>query len=676
MQFNGQTENKRLILKLRWVTIIVTSYIILFSKVNKLSSTFIILYILSNIFASRVPESFFVRSSFFYFLILFDTFMVSLGIYITSQFEADFYLVYFLIILFSAMARNFKVLIINAFIISGIYGWFLYKGGIDIEHLDQVILLRIPFIFIVNIFYGYLIHSYEDRMKRIRKDLNEVEESEKKYRQIVENSHDAVVLLDDKFGIEFFNNQLPQLTGYNYEELSGMDFRKLIKNSFLCGNDLNIVKDYKNYSFVEILRKDGLIRKVEINGSKFSIKENDSRIILFMKDRTEEEEMKERLIHSERLSAIGQLVSGVAHEINNPLTSIIGYGQLLLKEIKESRFKSEIKMIIDEALRASEIVRNLLTFARKYEPKMEMVDIKKLIEETLALKSYDLRVNNIEVVKDFDSELPEILMDPNKMKQVFLNIINNAEQAIKEIHRNGKLKINIRLFSNKVRIEFSDNGPGMPSENISKIFEPFFTTKTDGKGTGLGLSICYGIIKEHKGEIWAESEIGKGTSIFIEIPIRSVDVKKEKIKSEEEVYLDLKGKNILIIDDEPSIIDMLSKFFKLQQCSVETCLNGREALKKLIMEPFDFIICDIKMPGIDGIEFYRLLKEKGFSGLDRIIFITGDVINPNTEEFLNSIRNPYLIKPFDFDALKRILIGHTTFDKKDWVTPIQSARYE
>lgn len=655
MKLNGLSEHKRLVLRLRWVTIIVTSYILLFSKTGIFSYAFVVFYILSNLLTYRLPEKYFVRNSFFYFLIIFDTLMVSLGIYLTSQFEADFYLIYFLIILFAAMARNLKVLIINTFIISGIYGWFLLRNGIDIEHLEQGILLRIPFIFIINIFYGFLIHSYEDRMKKIRKDLNEIEKSEKRYRQIVESSHDAVVVTDNKFIIEFFNLQLSKLTNYNPQELYGMDLRKLL-NSPVIKEDFFSADNHKNYQPVEavIVGKDRIRRRVEINGSRFSLGEEDDRMIFFLKDVTEREEMKERLIHSERLSAIGELVSGVAHELNNPLTSVVGYSQLLLREIGDSRFKTEIKVIVDEALRASNIIRNLLTFARKYEPKMENVDINKLIDETLLLKSYDLKVNNIEVVKDFDNGIPNILIDPNRMKQVFLNIINNAEHAIKEVHKNGRISIVTRYLSGKIKIEFSDNGQGIPSDYIGKIFEPFFTTKKEGRGTGLGLSICYGIIKEYGGHIWAESKVGEGTSILIEIPAKLADI-EERVKNEARIDLNLVGKKGLLIDDELNIIDMLSRFFKLQGCYVEYAADGEKALKRLIENSFDFIVCDIKMPGIDGIEFYRMLKEKGFSEIDKIIFMTGDVMNPVTKDFLNSIKNPYLVKPFDFETLKKTL---------------------
>ena len=225
-------KHKQIVLRLRWVTIIITSYLILFGRgiasPQLLPSVVILFYLFSNLIAYFLPSSYFIKRSFFTMILLFDTLMVSLGIYITSQFNTDFYLVYFLIILFASIARDLKLLMINALVICGIYGWFLWTIGWDTKSLEEGILLRIPFIFIMNIFYGFLIQSFQEKTHRIKKELREVEESELRYRQIVEGAHEAVAILDEENRIKFFNGRLPQLTLYTPEELTGMELTKIM----------------------------------------------------------------------------------------------------------------------------------------------------------------------------------------------------------------------------------------------------------------------------------------------------------------------------------------------------------------------------------------------------------------------------------------------------------------
>jgi two-component system NtrC family sensor kinase len=663
MNLENTAGHKQVVLRLRWATIIITSYLILFSHgidfPRLFPSLLILFYLLSNVIVCLLPTSYFTKLSFFYIVLLFDTFMVSLGIYITSGFETDFYLVYFLIILFATIARSFKLLVVNALVICGISGWFLWTKGLDMKSLEEGILLRIPFIFIMNIFYGFLIQSFEERAKKIKMELKELEESEQRYRQIVESAHDAVAILDEEQRIKFFNKRLVQLTQYAPEELTGMEWAKLvneldrdkINKSMALKSDL--AEEGPIINEVEVFQKNGGKRKVEVSAAQFLLPMGKGHTIFYLKDITEKRQMEERLIRSERLSAIGELISGVAHELNNPLTSVVGYSQLFMKEIKDDELKKDAEAIAREASRASRIVRNLLTFARNQEPIKKMVDLNEIIERTIELRAYELKVNNIQVIKNLDSTLPSMLLDPHKMQQLFLNLINNAEQAMTEALKGGKLNITTcRKGDDRVCIQFLDDGPGIPRGNLNRIFEPFFTTKGEGKGTGLGLSISYGIVGEHGGEIWAESEVGNGASFFIELPILTGEVAK-RVKANLPKIFNVRGRKGLIIDDEVRIIDMLSKYFEAEGCITEMVSDGELALKKLDGASYDFILCDIKMPGMDGMTFYQKLKEGNSSYLSKIIFTTGDVVNPDTQEFLKSIKNPVLSKPFDLENIQK-----------------------
>jgi signal transduction histidine kinase len=224
---------------------------------------------------------------------------------------------------------------------------------------------------------------------------------------------------------------------------------------------------------------------------------------------------------TDRLASLGELASGTAHELNNPLTSIIGFSQLLMEREVPDDIREDLKLICSEAQRAASVTKNLLTFARKHAPVKQRDQINNIIEDVLKLRTYEHKVSGIEVERQLDPDLPEIMVDYFQMQQVFMNIIINAEYFMTRAHNKGTLTITTKKQSNTVMISFADDGPGIPLENLRRIFDPFFTTKEAGKGTGLGLSICHGIVTEHGGQIYAGSQLGKGATVFVELPINS-----------------------------------------------------------------------------------------------------------------------------------------------------------
>lgn len=238
-----------------------------------------------------------------------------------------------------------------------------------------------------------------------------------------------------------------------------------------------------------------------------------------IRDITERERMEGQLIITDRLASIGELSSGIAHELNNPLTSVIGFSELLLDKDVPDDIKEDLEVINREAKRTAQVVRNLLTFARKHDAEKKPVDINSIIEKVLELRAYEQKVSNIEINTRFASDLPEITADGFQLQQVFINIIINAEHFMTEAHRRGTLTITTERVGDIIRASFADDGPGIAKENLGHLFDPFFTTKEVGKGTGLGLSICYGIITEHGGRIYAESKLGKGATFVVELPI-------------------------------------------------------------------------------------------------------------------------------------------------------------
>jgi signal transduction histidine kinase/CheY-like chemotaxis protein len=377
--------------------------------------------------------------------------------------------------------------------------------------------------------------------------------------------------------------------------------------------------------------------------------------ILLEKGRERERQMQQELIISSRLASIGKLAAGVAHELSNPLTAVVGFSQILLDRDVPEDIKEDLEMINEQAERVAKIVSNLLTFARQSKAEVQYIDINSIISRVLEMRAYEMRVNNIQVTTQFDSDLPRTMADIGQLQQVFLNIIINAEQAMTKAHRKGKLSIKTEHIESNgsIIVSIADDGPGIAKGNLDKIFDPFFTTKSAGEGTGLGLSICHGIIKAHNGRIYAKSKSGKGATFFVELPIVT---KSEQLKfaelPEEESQRATRAR-IMVLDDEPSVCQFLSQALTEEGHNVETINNASAALERLKHEGYNLILLDIKMPGMDGIEFYKQVKKISPSLQRRVVFITGDIMSPNIQNFLDKTKAYYLSKPFDVEQLKK-----------------------
>ncbi|HET6615387.1 MAG TPA: ATP-binding protein [Dehalococcoidia bacterium] len=359
--------------------------------------------------------------------------------------------------------------------------------------------------------------------------------------------------------------------------------------------------------------------------------------------------VQERLLQSEKMSSVGQLVSGVAHELNNPLTGIMGFAQLLLLRELDDTARRQVETIYAEAERASKIVSNLLTFARRRKAQKESANLNTLIDRVLELRNYDLRVRNIDIALDMDPDLPETMLDTNQVQQVLLNIIINAEQAMRSEGGEGRLRISTRAQRGAVVASFADSGPGMSAETLRRIFDPFFTTKDAGEGTGLGLTISYGIIEDHGGRIWAESEPGRGTTFLIELPMLSAGnarAEPEAPSPPASPEAPRAGRRVLVVDDEDSIKELLTNVLEMDHHEVVLASNGREALDLVRSQPFDLIVSDVKMPIMGGAELYQRLRDEGHPLASRLIFVTGDTVAAETRAFLQGVPNPVLSKPF------------------------------
>ena len=381
------------------------------------------------------------------------------------------------------------------------------------------------------------------------------------------------------------------------------------------------------------------------------------------KDVSNEKLLQQQLIQSEKLSAIGELISGIAHELNNPLTGVMGYSQLLqLRNDLDDRARENLLKINNLALRCQKIVQNLLSFARKQKPERTSSDINDILERTIELRNYELSVNDIEIERRLDPSLPRTIADAHQLQQVFLNVITNAEQAMLDSHGRGKLVLQTRadLHKERIVIEISDNGPGIPEAHLTRIFDPFFTTKEVGRGTGLGLSLSYGIIKEHGGNIYARSKVGEGATFVVELPIIAAAPEARQATPELQALAlkfenVIRGKRILVVDDEQYILDFFVEVFQMFPLEVETASNGLAARTKIENGAFDLVITDFKMPQMSGRELYEWIKRERPDLTRRIIFVTGDTVSVETRSFLEKNETRVLAKPFKIEEVQEII---------------------
>jgi two-component system NtrC family sensor kinase len=304
---------------------------------------------------------------------------------------------------------------------------------------------------------------------------------------------------------------------------------------------------------------------------------------------------QEQLLQSEKMSALGQMVSGVAHELNNPLTAILGYAQLLEDEPLEPRHREYLDTIFKQAQRTHRIVQNLLSFARQRRPHKQRLDLQRVLEDTLALRDHDLKANNVTVEQEIEPGLPQVIGDPHQLEQVFLNIVNNALDSISEVACSGRLRLRGFLENNQVCIEFHDSGPGIGDPK--RIFDPFYTTKPVGKGTGLGLSICYGIVKAHGGEILARNHPQGGAVIEVRLPVAGQTSEKLALVSRApSSAVRLRGR-VLLVDDEEAVLELEREALAYTGAEVVAVSSVADAIARLESESFDAVIADAGIAG-------------------------------------------------------------------------------
>lgn len=515
--------------------------------------------------------------------------------------------------------------------------------------------------------------KYNVRMvdKKLKEKALELKISEEKYRGIVDNSSDFIFIVDRQGNFSFANKESERFLGHKPEEIQGKPFSSFVleEHKERAGKELALNGDGERLKrqFEITLADPGgasndLGRKtvdVEISLQNLCSEDNSGKRIFIgamgiARDLTERKRIQEQLMQTQKLSSIGTLISGIAHELNNPLTGIVGFSELLMEDLSLSESnKSDLKRICGEAQRCEKIVQSLLTFARKYKLEKGFVDLNEVIHNTVELVGYQLKNGNIALGMELEQNLPGIFGNFHQIQQVLLNIINNAVHAISDSKREGNLWIRTgKLEGGRIFAELKNDGPRISDDALGKIFDPFFTTKDAGKGTGLGLSIAHGIIADHEGELGVKN-LPDGVLFTITFPISSCPYSPSGPPRKEE--RSVQGKDILVVEDEEGIRDLLQRVLKKDGHRVVAVSRGQEAIEKVKSGPFDLVISDLKMPGMDGISFHgRLVKIKPELA-KRFILITGS-IESEVSEFSQRTGNPYIQKPFRQQELRDLLV--------------------
>jgi two-component system NtrC family sensor kinase len=371
------------------------------------------------------------------------------------------------------------------------------------------------------------------------------------------------------------------------------------------------------------------------------------------------EAQREALLQTEKVAAMGQLLAGVSHELNNPLSTIVGYTQLLLMRVGADPMAEQLEKIAKSAERCTRIVTNFLSLARQYPPERQLTQFNQLVDDAVELLAYSLRLDNVEVVRRFATDLPQLWADPHQLQQVIVNLLTNAHQAMRSVSTRRRLVLATRhdRATDRIVLEVADSGPGIAADIRTRIFDPFFTTKAPGQGTGLGLSLCRGIVDAHAGVLRVEPTPGGGATFVVELPA-GAPAEAGEAAGAGAALVPAPGKTLLVVDDEPDVAELIAEALSLDGHRVETANSGAAALKRLLDRPYDLVFSDMKMPGMSGAELYDEVARRRPGHERRFVFITGDLLNPATKQFLDRTHAVSLSKPFHVDEIRRLVPLH------------------
>ena len=499
-------------------------------------------------------------------------------------------------------------------------------------------------------------------MARLAVEHGEAQQADRKRRLLAaatEQADELISIIRPDGGMEHANDAFCRALGFKPAEVVQMTAA-----DFLAEQSRSQVQ-----TIVEAVRVDGIWRGTVVrrrrDGSNFlssctvtSLADDAGRITQLVgveRDITRDTELRDQLIHAERLAAAGQLVSGVAHELNNPLQSVVGFAELLIENEQRADVRGDLEQIHSEANRAAKIVRNLLAFVRRSSAERCSASLNDLVESAVALRAYEFGVANIELDAQYAPDVPPVVVNREEIQQVLLNLLLNAEHAMKTSHGGGRLTVRTMAGPMGASVEVGDNGPGVPAAVAGRIFEPFFSTKEVGQGTGLGLSIALGIVEGHGGTLTLV-DTPQGACFRLTLPTAQVTRSEEApTTAPVPVRAAIAGQRALVADDEGPVRALLQRLLTRRGFAVDLATDGRVAAQMLERGHYDIVLCDVQMPNLGGLALYESLRRQQPDVLDRFVFISGDILNPQLHTLGDSSNIPLLSKPFGAASLDSVL---------------------
>ena len=490
-----------------------------------------------------------------------------------------------------------------------------------------------------------------------------VASTEERYRTLFEQASEAIIVTDrDNLQILEMNHAAERLLGIKAPDAGERSLTAFCRmnHSPQPQTAAETFQAFRGQRPLTFVRNDGSAVQTEIDGSEINFGGKPG-YEFFIREITERSRLEQQLRQSEKLSALGQMISGVAHELNNPLAVIKGYLELILaRPDLQAHTRASLEKVAGEADRATRLVRNFLSFARERPSRREAVVLNQIVTQIVELRRFNFIVAGVRSETELDPKLPSVSADPDQIQQLVINLMDNAFHAIGDIPGRAVLKIRTEPVGDSVRLLIEDNGPGVPEELVTRIFEPFFTTKEVGVGTGLGLSIAHRIMSDHNGRIFYQPSSLGGAGFVLEFP-RSEATESSAPEGPAAVSEPVKAGNscsgaVLIVDDEPLLAEMLAEILDLVGCASTFCVSAARALELLEKQDFDLIISDFRMPGMNGHQFYEAVKQKKPELAPRVIFMSADMTNEEMQSFLRSTGNPHLAKPFNLNSVKQTVL--------------------